>query len=34
MTFDLSVGSTAKSVFLILPLDEWEDIKETLHRYA
>jgi len=34
MTFDLSAGSATKSLFHALPLDEWENTKETLHRYA
>jgi hypothetical protein len=34
MTFDLSADSAAKSLFPALPLDEWENSKETLHRYA
>jgi hypothetical protein len=34
MTFDLSADSAAKSLFPALPLGEWENSKETLHRYA
>jgi hypothetical protein len=34
MTFDLGADSTKKSLFPALPLDEWDSIKETLHRFA
>ena len=29
-----SAGSRTGYIFPPLPLDEWEDTKETLHRYA
>src|SRR3712207_1446900 len=34
MMLDLGADSTRRSVFPALPLDEWENTKETLHRYA
>jgi hypothetical protein len=34
MAFNLSADSDTESVFPALPLEEWENTKETLHRYA
>ena len=34
MMLDLGADSTRRSVFPALPFDEWENTKETLHRYA
>jgi hypothetical protein len=34
MTFDVSAAPNARPVFPALPFDEWEETKETLHRYV